>query len=316
MMKEDFIGLKIGSAFVTAAQVSGKPEKGLRLEKIGWVERTRDQTAGPSSISDTKRLLKECPMHISTVVSNLRKASVIVRYFRYPMLSSNQLEDALRLEAEQLLLLPQDEICLDWHLNSQPSLVFSNGDGENGGEIEGILIAIPKEDMESELKVLRAASLFPLAMRPSSTAVANLYLAQMGTDMLKNGSTCLVHSTPSRTELVFMYSGPSLYFSTATTRSNNRQDAVTHINDAIRDALWYFQYNLKKPEVSTLAFSRGLALQNDLMQGCKTAFPEIKCEEWDPLDYMTINGVPNIDMVRQNPELQAEMVTCLGLALG
>ncbi len=314
-MKEDFIGLKIGSAFVTAAQVSGKSGTGLKLEKIGWVERSHD-LKGPSSIKDTKRLLKEHPMHVSTVVSNLRKASVIVRYFRYPVLSNDQLANALRLEAEQLLLLPQEEICLDWHLNSRPGLQFKNDNGESEGEFQGILIAIPKEDMESELRVLRAASLFPLAMRPSSIAVANLYLAQMGPDILKTDSICLVHSTPSRTELVFMFSGPSIYFSTATTRSGNRQDAVTHINDAIRDALWYFQYNLKKPEVTTLVFSRGLALQKDLMEGCKTAFPEIKYEEWDPFDFMTINGVPNIDTVRQTPELRAEMVTCLGLALG
>lgn len=314
-MKEDFIGLKIGSSYVTAARLIETAGNGLTLRQAAWAEHTADGMPH-SSTRSVKKLLKKHPFHISTAVSNLRKASVVVRYFRYPMLSDEQLDDALNLEAEQLLLLPQDEICLDWHLNTPKKIAAGNNDQENAESLEGILIALPKKDMETELEALKAASLFPLAMRPSSIAVANLYLTQMGTTTVDADSICIVHSTPSRTELIFLFKGPSLYFSTATTRSGNRNDVLTHLNDALRDALWYFQFNLKKPEVQKVVFTRGLTLQNELMEGCRIAFPELECELWDPFDHLSIHNRCDIDVIRNNPELMAEMVTCLGLALG
>jgi len=201
-------GLDIGSDSIKIAQVEGSGGR-FSLVTAGMIKTPGNGLASESEkdlvmIAETiKKLMKEVNLHASEVVIALPERDVFTQVVEMPKMSTDQLNQAIPWEAENLIPRPLTEVNLDWQI--------LNSAGENSTKMKVLLIAAPKEKVNKYLKVLRIADLDPLALETNTLAITrllNLALPQtdsllvdfgaesLGTALIKQGQLLAVRSLP------------------------------------------------------------------------------------------------------------------------
>ena len=112
---EDIVGLDISDGEITAARVDVSPLGAVRLRNVGWT-RVEAGASDEALASAIKGVWRAAGLASHTVAASMRSRSVVVRPFNYPPLGPEELRAALRLEAEESLQLPPDQIAVDWHI--------------------------------------------------------------------------------------------------------------------------------------------------------------------------------------------------------
>ncbi len=87
------------------------------------------------------------------------------RIIKLPRLSTKELEEAVRMEAEQYIPVPVDELYMDY-------LVINRTDKE----VELLAVAVPKKIIDSYVLLCRLIGLEPVAMETTIAATARLFV--------------------------------------------------------------------------------------------------------------------------------------------
>ncbi len=208
----DFFGLDIGSHnikliklvpkedkyLLTAFGSSPSTSKGLRSEAES------DLTALAEII---KKLHQEAKIKTKNVVTALPQDQVFTRVITLPPLSEEELNSALKWEAEQYIPLPLEEVVLTHEVVGK----IKEDDKE---KTEVLLAAAPKNLIEKVVKVLKVAGLNPVSIEmeisslarslvpPDSQGVLVVDLGAKATDLavVENSQVVLVHSIPTAGE--------------------------------------------------------------------------------------------------------------------
>ncbi len=306
-MHEETVGLHIDGRYITAAQARWSFGDKLKVQKVGWIEHPLG--ASPEdTIEAIRELWRRSGFSVCTVSASLRSRAAITKYFRHPFLTDTQLDSALRLEAEEALLESAGGICLDWHLNERTEPIAGR---EDGGCCEGFFIAARRAEVENEIRLLRAAHLFPVRLDVDSTAVAGLYLQLEGA--IRDGETvCLLHITPSQADMVILSGARSIYPRCIYSRNHDWGDNFDYLLDSIREDLRYYQYKLRKRAVTRFAVTGKMPLCQELRQLVSDQFG-IDAILWNPLGG---RNVKRSRLVEKLPEMMGPMFApALGLAL-
>ncbi|MFH1611781.1 MAG: type IV pilus assembly protein PilM [bacterium] len=176
--KKSAIGLDLGDLSLRMAQfkkqagkfmVSGFIEKTIPegLIKDGEIEQ-EDKLSG---------LIKDALLNSigdafqgNEVVCNLPEEKVFVRIIQLPAMKREELDQAVKWEAEAHIPLGIDEVYLDW------SVINPVGDKKEN-HIDILIAAAPKTLVESYLSLLHKSELYPVALEPESVAVARLLIS-------------------------------------------------------------------------------------------------------------------------------------------
>ena len=95
------------------------------------------------------------------------------RPLKLPAMSGEELAEAVRLEAEQYIPVPPDSLYIDFDIVRQ--------DGES---IDLLLVATPKNIVESYMKLLKSVGLEPVALEPTMNSTARIFgLADSANDV-------------------------------------------------------------------------------------------------------------------------------------
>lgn len=81
-----------------------------------------------------------------------------------PPLSKSQIDDAVKLEAEQYIPIPMENLYLDYDIFRQ-----------DAGGIDLVVVATPKNIVDSSLKFLESVGYEPVALEPTMNAAARLF---------------------------------------------------------------------------------------------------------------------------------------------
>jgi len=213
-----------------------------------------------------------------TVAVSLRSRAVILRYFNYPSLQPEELTSALRLEAEESLQLPQDEIALDYHLNHKRKPVTP---GASGRPYEGLLVAAPRKEVKHHLEVIRLAGLYPVVVDLGATAVANLFQA-LHPDPRACEDTCVLHLSSQSADVLMLFEGDSLYARTLHARGGTWDSSVAALVEGLQDALKFYVFKLRGQPARRIVVTGRLPLQPDFLDVLRrtTGMP---VEIWNPL---------------------------------
>ncbi|MBL7158917.1 type IV pilus assembly protein PilM [Candidatus Microgenomates bacterium] len=174
----DVFGLDLGSSLIKAVQlknIKGKitlvgagsistPPKGLISDS------PLDQEAVVQAV---KKLLSETKISADKVNAALPDSKVFSRIIELPILSDQELEDALQWEAEQYIPFPLEEVNLDF------STIEKN---EETKKMQVLVVAAPIRLVNKYANILKSTGLSTLALETEIIAVSRLISTQISGD--------------------------------------------------------------------------------------------------------------------------------------
>ena len=306
--EEDVVGLDVGDGIVSAARVKVGRDGAIRLLNVGWTEcpvgaSVRDMTAA------IRHVWRTAAMPSVSVCAAFRSRSTVLRYFKYPAMSPEEFDSALRMEAEESLQLPQEEILLDWHLN-QISGPGVTGTGQH--PYEGLLAAAPAKDVEQFLAVLRGAGLYPVILDLGAMAVGNLFRA-LRPDLKAGEDVCIVHLTRQGADIAVLFDHNGLYARTVFAQTESWESSIEHLAEGVKDALKYYEFKLRHRPPQRLLVSGRIPRAPDFIDGVRTA-TGIPAEIWDPLAQI-VPGSLRVRRLLARRQGAPPLAASIGLAL-
>jgi len=208
----DFFGLDIGSHSIKLVKLIRKQNKYL-LSAFGSTPSTKKGLLSEAE-SDLvalaeiiKKIQQETGVKTKNVATALPQDQVFTRVVALPPLSEEELESAIKWEAEQYIPVSLDEVVLTHD-------VVGKRREEDREKIEVLLAAAPKALIEKTVKVLKMAGLNPVSLDMEITAVSRslvhsdlqaaliVDLGAKATDLavVDAGKVVLVHSIPTAGE--------------------------------------------------------------------------------------------------------------------
>ncbi len=168
------VALDIGSSVVKAVQLR-RAGRTYELEKFGLAEiypgidkKTAAGDRREAKIEAIRQALNDGEISAKQSISAVSGESIIVRYIQLPDMPENELEGAIRWEAEDYIPFPLEEVNLD-------SIVL--GRTEVGGQvkIDVLLVAAKKELVAEHIELLKAVELQPAVVDVNSFAFLNCF---------------------------------------------------------------------------------------------------------------------------------------------
>lgn len=202
----DFFGLDIGAFSIKMVQLRRQADK-YQLVALGSAPST---AKGLLSEAETdlvalaeiiKKLHQETRIKTKNVVSALPQDKVFTRIITVPKFSEEELNSALKWEAEQFVPIPLDEATLTHQIVGQVK-----EDGKEKTRV--LLVAAPNRLIKKTIEVLKTAGLNPVSLETEIFSMARSLVApDSGAALLVDlGATATDLAVVEDGQLVFVYS--------------------------------------------------------------------------------------------------------------
>lgn len=307
--RENIAGINIADGIVSAARVVRQGRSKIQLTHAGWREYTPD--ASDDEIVETIRnLWKSTRMPSRTVCVGLHSRSLCLKYFSYPDLTQGELKSTLRLEAEESLQLPPDQIALDWHINRPRNDPYS----QLAEPLQGILVALPKDQVNRQMMLVKRAGLYPVIVDVGCTSLCNLYLALRGDRVSRDRGVCVVNLSRFSADISILYSDHYIYPRSIISRSAEWSSKVQYLIENISDALLYYQVKVDQTPITQLILTGFVPADPAFVSQVHDTIG-LPTEVWSPLrdeNFVIGRGVHSSS---KNDVISPLMTTSLGLGL-
>jgi len=160
--KIEAVGLEVGTANLKVVELrAGSPPSlstlALRPMPPGLVQ--EDQIVDPQGLADEiKVLFDDAGISKRFVVASVGNSQVIIRSINVPKMSLDELDEAIKWEAERYIPFPIDEVVLDYYVLDNPD------DVEEGGQLEVVIAAAKLELVTQQVEYLKLAGLEPIVL--------------------------------------------------------------------------------------------------------------------------------------------------------
>lgn len=303
----DIAGVHLGDSHITATRVVRKG-KGLPvITHAGWVP--YDASASEKDIAAVlKSFWRSARMPTRMVCVSLRSSSMVMRYFKVPVMSVSELKSALTLQAEEAMQLTRDKLSVDWHVEEQ-----AMGSPVAGhAMIEGVLAAAQVKDVERQLTILALAGLDPVIMDVRALAVANLFQSLGANE--GDSSVCLVNMSPHSADVIVMRKLGGIYPYTVFCRASTWEKAPGFLSENIRDVLKYSEFKLDWDSVKHVLLTGEVPESTAFIEQLRLDL-KVLVEVWNPLEKMTIRDQQVKDQLAGSVSSASLLVPSLGLAI-
>ncbi|MFA5205246.1 MAG: pilus assembly protein PilM [Lentisphaeria bacterium] len=309
--REEIVGIDLGDRYVSAAQLGPAAAGGaLEVRSAGWVECAPDASE-KEQVAAIRRLWHRYGLRSRTVCSCLRSPSLLMRHFELGPLSDHELRPALRLEAEEAMQAQGKDIVVDWWLS--PAAGAAPGAGT--AKRSGLLVAVPRQEVDRHVRLLHRAGLYPVAVDVGCLAVCNLFLT-LRAWRHEDEAVCLVCLLNHSADIAILYRGECIHPRTVLCTSADWEHAVGFLAENIQDALRYYRMKGNAHGVERILLTGSLASGNGLA-GTLAETLEFSVERWNPL-LTLLGGMARWPMTNEQEAAAASgtlLATCLGLAL-
>ena len=198
---KSLIGLDVGTRAVKAVELTWN--NGPVVTGFGYAE-----VPGPEAVPETvQRVLRENDFHSRRVATSVSGKAVIVRYLTMYRMSAEDLNNAIRFEADKYIPFDVDEVVLD----CQPFEGESVGDLASN-EMRVLLVACKRAMIDEQLRLLAGAGLHPEIIDVDVFALGNAFetAVEVGAEG-ESRVTALVDVGASKTCVNLMRTGTSLF---------------------------------------------------------------------------------------------------------
>ena len=306
---ESIAGINIGDGVISASRLVRRGRKKVQLTHAGWLD--FDPDAPDNEIVQViRKLWKQSRIPTRTVCAGLQTRSMCLKYFKFPDLSQIELVSALKLEAEETLQLPPEEILLDWHLNRPRNDPYT----QQGEQLQGVLVAVSKTQVIRHMNLVKLAGLVPATMDVASTALCNLYLTLRGESVNHDNAVCVVNLSKYTAEISILYNDNYIYPRTIISRSADWESKVQYLIENISDALLYYHVKVDKTPVNRLVLTGFVPDSPDFLGQVHDTIG-LPTEVWNPLQDKNFIVTRGIGEDEGHNVSAPSMTTCFGLGL-
>jgi Tfp pilus assembly PilM family ATPase len=307
--RENIAGINIADGVVSAARIVRRGRRKIALTHAGWMEYAPD-ASDEEIVQVIRKLWKKTLMPTRSVCMGLQSRMLCLKYFKYPDLAPRELTSALHLEAEETLQLPPDEIVLDWHLNRPKNDPYT----QLGEQLQGILVAVAKKEVNRQLNLLKKAGLFPVMTDIGCTSLCNLFLALRGEKVNVDNAVCVVNLSRYNADISILYSDHYIYPRTIISRSAEWSTKLQYLIENISDALLYYHVKVDKTPVTQLVLTGFVPDDPEFVAQIHDTIG-LPTEVWSPLKDENFSIAHSLKSSKNNSVISPLMTTSLGLGL-
>jgi type IV pilus assembly protein PilM len=167
------VGIDIGNSAVKIVQLKKTPA-GIDLINYGMLPLPPDAVADgsvsdPEIVSNTiKEILKTNKIKVERCFASISGQNVIMRFTKLPIMSPEELEQTVRIEAEQYVPYAIDEVSI-----THAVLKTTDEDDEGGGKFLILLVVAQKDFVNSYTDVLQQSGVKPEVVDVDTIAILN-----------------------------------------------------------------------------------------------------------------------------------------------
>lgn len=170
MATRHLIGLDIGSKYVRAVEIACN-KKAIAICNVRQ-EEVPDQNSLRDVLSNIFTTTKFKTKRVVTAVSG---RSVIVRYITMPIMSVEELNNAIKMEASKYIPFEIQDVVLDCQKLQQGGSVEGGSTGLSENEMRVLLVAVKKNVIEEHIALLEALGLTPDIIDVDAFALGNAF---------------------------------------------------------------------------------------------------------------------------------------------
>ena len=169
------VGLDIGSHAIKLVELSLHKDK-YRINKFGIAPLPPEAVVDGAIMEHAqvvdviKELFKSKKVTTKNVAIAMSGPSVVVKILHVPLMTMEELEDQITLEAEQYVPFDLDEVNLDFHILRDDEV-----DAEGESQMAVLLVAAKLDILEARTAVVKEAGLNPVVMDVDVFAIENMY---------------------------------------------------------------------------------------------------------------------------------------------
>lgn len=332
-------GLDIGSDSIKVVQVTREKNQ-FRLVTAG-LAKTPEFSLSSEAEKDwivlgeaIKRLKKESKINTNEVVVSLPERSVFTQIIEVPKMTTEELDQAIPWEAENLIPQPLSEVNLDWEVLEE----IKTNEGE---KMKILLVAAPSSLVNKYLRIIKLADLEAVALETETLAtvralkpvfsdgnllVMNCGMKSSDISVIKNGQLFLNCSVPFAGEAITRAISNTLALDITVAEEYKRnyglstalegkvgkaaEPVLIGIINEIKKAIHFFEEK-NQNQIKLLILTGGGALLNGMTDYLiKNLGLEVQIA--DPFSLVGSSKLPNESDFRKNSPLFA---VSLGLAM-
>lgn len=192
----EIIGLDIGSHAIKVVQLQ-EDHGGLVLRKAGSRPTPPGATKGgvvvePTAVAQTiSSLLGALEIQATQVVAAVAGPTVVVRQVQMPAMSERQLRKSIQWEARSYISFPVEDSVLEFQILGQ----------KDGGQLDVMLVATPRDMVDTRVETLERAGLEPIAIELEPFATMRSLIEFNGASAFEQETVALVDAGASFTEI-------------------------------------------------------------------------------------------------------------------
>jgi len=155
-------GLDIGSSAIKLVKLH-RSKDGISLHKAGSVPTPPESVKGgvivdPLAVAKGIRsLLEALQVDASSVVAGIAGPTVVVREVPLPAMSDRQLRKSIQWEARNYISFPVEDSVVEFQVLERPA-------ARSGGQMRVMLVAAPRDMVDSQVETIELAGLDPSAV--------------------------------------------------------------------------------------------------------------------------------------------------------
>jgi type IV pilus assembly protein PilM len=232
------IGVDIGSHTMKAVEI-GRMQHALVLREVGIAPTPPDAVQGgmvlkPEAVGETlTQMLRAMGTSASDAVAAVAGPTVVVRRVELPAMSDKQLRSSIQWEARNYISFPVEDSIVEFQ-------ILEHGPEAARGQMEVMLVATPREMVESRVRALEFAGLEPVAVEIEPLAMTRALVDLNPSPALGEETVALVDMGAAYTDVTIVHNRQFVLSRVIPIAGNN-------LTEAIKSAL-----EISLPEAATL----------------------------------------------------------------
>ena len=213
--QRSILGLDIGTYSVKAVELTGDGDD-VQVTGVGW-----ERIPSPDMVGDTiHAVIANNNLSARRVVTSVSGRSVIVRHVTMMPMEPEELQQAVRYEADKYIPYDVEDVQLDCQQLGPAD--------ESGSQVRVLLVAAKRQLIDEHVSVLQDLKLKPKAIDVDLFALANAFeLCNMRAELASEGeAVALVDIGASKTSICIMKGTAECFTREVYTAGNAMTDAV------------------------------------------------------------------------------------------
>lgn len=227
------LGIDIGSSAVKMVQLKKSKGGGIELTNYGYMplppEAMADGISDPQAVADAiKQIKSDKKIKLSNIYASISGQSVIMRFTKLPVMAPEELEQTVKIEAEQYVPYSIDEVSITHAVLKQVE-----EEEEGGGKYKILLVVAQKDLVNSYTEAIKSGGgsceVVDVDTIAAINALENSYM--MTADSQEGGEVVAIIDSGAKTTNISVLKAGILEF------TRNIPIAGNNITQAISDTL-------------------------------------------------------------------------------